>query len=165
MVMFQPSVSGVMNNEEGDTETRKYVENDLLHKLECGICLETVDKPRKFCDAGHLFCQSCTESTCKAQGGTPRCPTCRRDVLMKDGEYGAPPDPLVDAVMQNLEVKCPNGCDCQMKCFELKQHSRSCPLKTVSCNYCGIKMARNAMQNHMEDNATEHLLMAQTYET
>ena len=135
----------------------QFTEKTIAKDLECAICLNPVNEARVACINQHLFCAHCLGSACRE---AQRCPTCRSDVSRDTvGDYGRAA-PYIDTVVHNLEIVCPHGCEHKMKLKELKAHKEECLEVIETCNYCGEKVARKDINEHMKANAVKHLFIA-----
>ena len=64
---------------------------------------------------------------------------------------------------QKFPLTCPNICglDNILRC-DMKKHKKVCPLEMVSCNYCGVKVARKDEETHKKESVEHVMLMCES---
>lgn len=132
---------------EGVLLSSKGVMEELGSTLQCGICLDYIENNRECLKCNALFCYSCLAQWVKEY---KNCPKCR--VAVSSLEEGFVFNSVVNRLVNNLEVKCPNaerGCSDQVvkRCNywnhvekECKGRKVQCPNFKFGCNFDGTAL-------------------------
>ncbi len=135
--------------------------------LHCAICLEVARNPHR-CAQEHVFCLSCITAWLSKGNGT--CPMDRSPLSLVESAGSGPPLQvfrLAQDILNALDISCPHitaedrarsdaGHDfalCQWsgKVKDEHEHSLSCPLARVPCEWkgCGQLLRRGELRSHM----------------
>ncbi|KAJ3113513.1 hypothetical protein HK100_001960 [Physocladia obscura] len=104
------------------------VTGPLDANLQCAVCSDGLDEPRKLAGCGHYFCRSCIEAWLRTNA---TCPIDRHPASLGGLEQ---PDRLVVAMLGDLRIAC-SLCD-----FRGAQSAHQCPqfaCPAPGCGFCG----------------------------
>ena len=96
------------------------VTNDtLVSEFICKICFQLVEHP-SYTQCTHVFCASCFNDWYMQ---TPRCPTCNKDLGMREVGELKHANPLAWRLLSRVQCKCPvENCGWQGDYSELSSH-------------------------------------------
>ncbi|GAM23650.1 hypothetical protein SAMD00019534_068250 [Acytostelium subglobosum LB1] len=135
------------------------VDQELTKELQCGICLQIINKPRQ-CKNGHLFCMECILMSLKK---SQECPECRCSLNMEKLSRSL----FVERHLRTLSVYCKfhfkfqkgagwvvdeDGCNEILTLENSTKHEITCEHSFEYCRYnkeCGL-IRRRLMDAHLE---------------
>lgn len=141
-----------------------------LKLLECCVCQETIENPRRACENDHYNCLKCLEKieeTSRRSEHACACPTCREPLIVgkaADGKVGRPV-PAICEVIQSQLCACPHGCGMVGPIAKLREHAADkCPKAPIKCPYwwmgcCFELIPRDEMDQHLKDYQSEHQML------
>ena len=120
--------------------------------FKCPICLLVLRNPHLTGCCGHIFCESCIESS---RQRSSQCPLCRGE------DFQSMRDLKEKRKILSLEVYCTNrrgGCTWKGTIKEIDDHLRpseaegECRYEFLFCPYkCGMKLRRSKIKKHMSE--------------
>jgi hypothetical protein len=132
--------------------------DELLHSLECPICMDRIMPPFEQCANGHVICGVCKPSVLKS-GST--CPECRVSLLSLSRNL------LMEKVVRGLTVPCKNECgEMHLPYTHSREHEqRTCPLAPLQCpevdveiTQCDFRGDHTAMVAHCKESHNDNKL-------
>ncbi|XP_070570588.1 TNF receptor-associated factor 2-like isoform X2 [Ptychodera flava] len=130
-------------------------EKDRIEKYTCGYCKLLLKEPHQN-KCGHLFCKLCVDALTRAT--EPRnCPTCTAEgdpelnsIIRADTCFR---DNALRKEMKRLNTKCHNqGCVWRGPFGEYERHIVKCPDREINCEFCGLKILRKQIADHIDVN-------------
>ncbi|CAE7212312.1 unnamed protein product [Symbiodinium natans] len=120
----------------------QWVNPERAGQLECLIChCVARDAVATQC-CGQFLCLGCWE---QCQGRSTTCPHCRQAPASAD------PANRDRREIQNLEIRCPNGCGATIALLAKERHMESgCTHRRVRCTDCGDDVVQKDLKNHRE---------------
>lgn len=108
--------------------------------LKCPICLNIVQNPWETSCCGHLFCERCMKNI---QGG--HCPLCR------DSKFKFRKNTFAAKLLDELDTKCPYGCEKKIKFSHIKLHKYECENSKFKCTIdnCKFEGTREDAHKHL----------------
>ena len=143
---------------------------NALKLLECCVCQETIEDPRRACENDHYNCLKCLEKieeTSRRSDQSCACPTCREPLIVgkaADGKVGRPV-PAICEVIESQLCACPHGCGMVGPISKLREHTADkCPKAPIKCPYRGVGccfelIPRDEMDQHLKDHQSEHQML------
>lgn len=143
---------------------------NALKLLECCVCQETIEDPRRACENDHYNCLKCLEKieeTSRRSDQSCACPTCREPLIVgkaADGKVGRPV-PAICEVIESQLCACPHGCGMVGPISKLREHTADkCPKAPIKCPYWGVGccfelIPRDEMDQHLKDHQSEHQML------
>lgn len=143
---------------------------NALKLLECCVCQETIENPRRACENDHYNCLKCLEKieeTSRRSEQSCACPTCREPLIVgkaADGKVGRPV-PAICEVIESQLCACPHGCGMVGPITKLREHTADkCPKAPIKCPYwcvgcCFELIPRDEMDQHLKDHQSEHQML------
>jgi len=146
----------------------------------CPICLLLMRDPVLTSCCGNHFCKSCNSESIKAKSKSSKCPLCKstsytylvdkgmqRKILdllaycpkKSDGcewqgeirDVAKHINPFQDGC-NYIEVKCKLGCNQKIVRHLMEKHiSDDCPLRKITCRYCGYKESESLLDPHFAE--------------
>tara|TARA_B110000967_G_scaffold206944_1_gene254991 strand:- start:1740 stop:3011 length:1272 start_codon:yes stop_codon:yes gene_type:complete len=143
---------------------------NALKLLECCVCQETIENPRRACENDHYNCLKCLEKieeTSRRSDQSCACPTCREPLIVgkaADGKAGRPV-PAICEVIESQLCACPHGCGMVGPISKLREHTADrCPKAPIKCPYWGVGccfelIPRDEMDQHLKDHQSDHQML------
>ena len=145
------------------TESHKpvtvYLAQETDIDYQCTICTEPLREPYLSIECGHHSCRQCHDRLLSI--GKPECPICRQPEALMSAVF----DKNLQRKVNSLKVYCSEGCEwvgelrdlcdhldpakgqCEIACpfgcgkytssSDMKEHTRDCHKRTISCEKCG----------------------------
>lgn len=134
--------------------------------MNCNICFNILSNPRRACQTGHVYCQTCLiqHVTIREETGiVPTCPDCRGTIVHSpNGEIGAP-QPMLSHVLASLTAPCSYGCGTVIPLRDMNEHRTSCPRAPVKCVFehfgCRWEGRRCDLEDHIHKDMATHILI------
>ncbi|MCQ2816292.1 MAG: hypothetical protein MJ252_03400 [archaeon] len=111
--------------------------------LKCPICLNIVQNPWETSCCGHLFCERCMKSITGSH-----CPLCR------DNKFKFRKNIFASKLLEELDTKCPYGCNKMIKYSNIKLHKYECENSQFKCSIDNCKFEGR------KDESLKHLIEA-----
>ena len=132
-------------------------ETDIDYR--CPICTEPLTEPYLSIECGHHFCRQCRNRLLK-----PECPTCRQQDALKNAVFDKNLQRKVnslqvrcsnckegcewvgelkdlynhlDPAKSHCDIACPFSCGKHTHLNDMKEHTRDCDKRMISCENCG----------------------------
>ncbi|EGC37911.1 hypothetical protein DICPUDRAFT_149441 [Dictyostelium purpureum] len=121
------------------------VDKSSVHQeLFCIICSNLIKDARQ-CSESHIFCDSCIKEWLKTQ---TTCPSCRNFIFYDNLAKNR----LVNNLIGNLKIHCPDGCCETITIDELESHLKCCEKRYVKCpqGNCG-NIRLSSLDEHLNN--------------
>ncbi|CAF1360251.1 unnamed protein product [Rotaria magnacalcarata] len=128
----------------------EYINENSIHEdLLCSICTDPFEDPVSANQCGHVFCRKCITNTfCN----TPRCPTCRHDLVLEDF-HPVTLRPFLNQLNQLL-VKCKSCSQINIQRGNFQDHMANCEKVILLCPAAHLKCDWKGQRHEMQDHVT-----------
>ena len=109
----------------------------IIQSIKCNICLDIMMEPMVL-SCGHSLCKSCLAGI-----NNYSCPFCRHAIRSAVKNFS------LFEIIEDLKIKCINGCEWKGTIANLNNHQEICDLTTCVCYWCKWSMEKKFLREHI----------------